>query len=153
MSRIPRSEVGAEMDDPRFPSDHATRPVPTCRRCDRPLPDDPPTPGFCGPAHRLEARRQRSALIVAGPGCRRCYRGGVFFDWRPDGGRQRSAIARLDHARVAACWCPAGQRLELESGHKPWGYLLDFGLEGEREIAPRSSPLTRCRYGEGTGEE
>jgi len=117
-----------------------------CRRCGKGLEPGDPFSGFCGQDHRLEARRQLAALVDAGPGCHRCYRGAVFFVWRAEAGRERSAAPGLEQARAAVCWCPAGQRLRLEGGHKVWGYMRDFGLGGEREIAPRTVPLKRCHH-------
>ena len=116
-----------------------------CRRCGALLEPDDRHRGYCASSHRAAAARQRKALIDAGPGCERCYRGAVFFDWRDNGGRQRTPVATLESSRLAACWGAAGIRLKtlLEQEYKGWGFMLDFNLAGEREIAPREGLTAR----------
>ena len=106
---------------------------PACLRCGRSLPPDNSLAGYCSTRHRAEARQQLQAFRKAGPGCGICYRGGVFFRWRPEGGRIRVPGLNLEQQHVAPCSCPAGQKLVLESGYKTWGYMRDFAPDGNPE--------------------
>ncbi|MFM7200556.1 MAG: GNAT family N-acetyltransferase [Myxococcota bacterium] len=108
----------------------------SCRRCDQALPLGNPWEGFCSPRHQREGRQQLEALARARPGCRRCYRGAVFFRWREGGGRIRLPALVLEHRHVAPCGCLAGQQLTLDTPYKRWGMMRDYAPSGLVEFGP-----------------